>query len=77
MGELHGEVYEGICLTHGEYLKILSKPLNARLNHSIHAEISLMKNVPILFHDDLDKGMRAIPSETSVLERRIESGGGY
>ena len=49
MGELHREVHDGICLTHSENFKISLKSFDAGLNHSIHAEISLMENFPILF----------------------------
>ena len=49
MREFHRKIHDCLRLAHGEYLKIASKPLDAGLNHSIHAEIPLMENLPILF----------------------------
>ena len=49
MHEFHREIHDRIRLTHGEDLQIMSKSLDAGLNHSVHAEIPLMQNLSILF----------------------------
>ena len=48
MGEFHHEIHDEIRLTHGENLQVASKSLDAGLNHSIHAEVTLTQDLSIL-----------------------------